>query len=121
MISSTLPGCRSPSSVGSALRRIWTGLFDHYQIGESICQISGVWLFYLFICLFILFLFLYIYYLFLSYYVAVIQCITSCHKNNRTTRVVTLWRVQVTSTTTSMSTMRFLIEKKFVLKAIKYF
>ena len=36
-----------------------------------------------------------------------------------TTRVITLWRVDVTSLTTSMSTMCFLIERLFVLKAIK--
>ena len=38
--------------------------------------------------------------LFLSYYVAVIQWITSCHKNRMTTRVITHWRVCVTSLTT---------------------
>ena len=36
-----------------------------------------------------------------------------------TTRVITLWSVHVTSLTTSMSTMHFLIEIKFNLKAIK--
>ena len=33
----------------------------------------------------------------LSHDVAVIQWIASCHKNRMTTRVVTLWRVYVTS------------------------
>ena len=32
--------------------------------------------------------------------------------------VITLWRVHVTSLTTSMSTMRFLIENMSILKAI---
>ena len=50
---------------------------------------------------------------------AVIQWITSCHQNHMTTRVITLWRVHVTSLTTSVSTMRFLNEIIFVLKAIK--
>ena len=35
------------------------------------------------------------------------------------TRIITLWRVHITSLTTSVSTMRFLIEIMFVLKAIK--
>ena len=56
----------------------------------------------------------------LSYDVAVIQWITSCHKNCMTTRVITLWRVDVTSPTTSVSTMRFLIKILSILKAIKY-
>ena len=56
----------------------------------------------------------------LSYYdVAVIQWITSCHKNRMTIRVITLWRVYVTSLTTSVSSMRFLCEIMFILKAIK--
>ena len=38
-----------------------------------------------------------------SHYVAVIQRITSCHKNRMTTRVITLWRVDVTSLTTAAS------------------
>ena len=58
-------------------------------------------------------------YLYLSYDVAVIQWITSCHKNHMTTRVIALWRVDVMSLTTSVSTMRFLIEIKFALNAIK--
>ena len=41
----------------------------------------------------------------LSYDVAIIQWITSCHKNSMTTRVITLWRVNVTTLTTS--TVRF--------------
>ena len=36
-----------------------------------------------------------------------------------TTRIITRWRVDITSLTTSMSTMRFLIEIIFILKAIK--
>ena len=55
----------------------------------------------------------------LSHDVAVIQWITSCHKNRMTTRVITLWRVNVTSLTTSVSTIRFVAEIVFVLKAIK--
>ena len=55
----------------------------------------------------------------LSYDVAVIQWITSCHKNCMTTREITLWRVHVTSLTMFVSTMRFLIEIMFILKAIK--
>ena len=39
--------------------------------------------------------------------------ITSCHKNRMTTRVITLWRVHVTSLTTSVSTMRFAEEKVY--------
>ena len=55
----------------------------------------------------------------LSHDVAEIQWITSCHKNRMPTRVLTLWRVHVTSLTTSVSTMHFLIEIMFVLNAIK--
>ena len=55
----------------------------------------------------------------LSYDIAVIQWITSCHKNRMTTYVKTLWRVDVTSLTTSVSTMRFLIEIMLILKTIK--
>ena len=47
------------------------------------------------------------------------QWITSCHRNHMTTCVITLWRVDVISLTTFMSTMRFLIEIKFALNAIK--
>ena len=56
--------------------------------------------------------------LILSYDVTVIQWITSCHKNRMTARVVTLWCEHVTSSTTSVSTMRFHIELMFILKAI---
>ena len=56
----------------------------------------------------------------LSYDVAVIQWITSCHKNRMTTLVITLWRERVTSLTTFMSTMRFLNEIMFNLKTLKY-
>ena len=56
---------------------------------------------------------------YLSYDVAGIQWITSCHKNRMTTRVIALWRVCITSLTTSMSTMRFHIELISILKAIK--
>ena len=34
-----------------------------------------------------------------------------CHKNRMNTRVITLWRIDVTSLTTSESTMHFLAEK----------
>ena len=54
-----------------------------------------------------------------SYEVAVIQWITSCHKSRMTTRVITLWRVYLTSLTTSVSSMRFLLEILFISKAIK--
>ena len=40
------------------------------------------------------------------------------YKNHMTTRVITLWRVNVASLTTIVSTMRFLAEIMFVLKAI---
>ena len=43
----------------------------------------------------------------------------SCHKNRLTTRVTTLWRVHLTSLTTSVSTLCFLIDKKDILKGIK--
>ena len=54
----------------------------------------------------------------LSYGVAVFQWLTSSHKNRMTTRVITVWRVHVTSLTMSLSTMRFLNEIMFILKAI---
>ena len=47
--------------------------------------------------------------------------ITSCHKNRMTTRVITLWRKGVTSLTSFVSTMHFLIEIMLLLKAIKSF
>ena len=56
----------------------------------------------------------------LSYDVAVIQWIRSYHKNRMTTRVIILWCVKITPLTTSVSTMRFLIEIMFTLKAIKF-
>ena len=40
-------------------------------------------------------------------------------QNRMTTRVITLWRVYVTSSITSVSTMHFLSEIIFILKAIK--
>ena len=43
----------------------------------------------------------------------------SCHINRLTTHVITLWRVHVTSLTTSVSTIRFLIEIMVILNAIK--
>ena len=55
----------------------------------------------------------------LSYDVAVIQWITSCHKNRMTTNVIIFLRVHVTSMTTSVSTIRFPIEIMLILKAIK--
>ena len=58
--------------------------------------------------------------MYLSHDVAVIQWITSCQKNHMTTRVTTLWRAHVTSKTTSVvSTMRFLVQIMYTLKAIK--
>ena len=57
---------------------------------------------------------------YLSYDVAVIQWITSCHKiriHDHT--VITLWRDNVRSLTTSVSTMRFLLELLPISKAIK--
>ena len=45
---------------------------------------------------------------FQQYDVAVIQWITSCHKNRSTTRVVTLWPVHVMSLTTTVSIMHCL-------------
>ena len=56
----------------------------------------------------------------LSYDVIVIQCITPCHKNRMATRVITLWRIHVTSLTTSVSAMRFILEIVSILKAIKF-
>ena len=56
--------------------------------------------------------------IYVSYDVAVIQWITLCLKNRMTTRVITLWRVDVTSLTTSVSTMRFLLEILSIFKAI---
>ena len=55
----------------------------------------------------------------LSHDLAVIGWITSCNKNRMTTRVITLWRVHVTSLSTSVSTVRFLAEIVFIFKAIK--
>ena len=55
----------------------------------------------------------------LSYDVAVIQWITSCHKNRMTTRAITLWCVNVTSLTTAAPSMRFLLEILSILNAIK--
>ena len=57
----------------------------------------------------------------LLYDVYVIQWITSSHKNRMTTCITTLWCVYITSLTKSVSTMHFLIEMMFVLKAIKTF
>ena len=55
----------------------------------------------------------------LSYDVAVIRWITAWLKNRITTRVIKLLRVSVTSLTTSVSTMCFLIEKEISLMVIK--
>ena len=57
--------------------------------------------------------------IFLSYDVPVIQRIASCYKNRMNTRVITLWWVDATSLTTSVSTMRFLAEIMLILWAIK--
>ena len=54
----------------------------------------------------------------LSYDVAVIQWITSCNKNRMTTHVITLWQVHATSSTTSVSTMRFSLNIAY-LKTMK--
>ena len=51
----------------------------------------------------------------LSYDAAVIQWITSYLKNRMTTRVITRWRLDVTSLTTSVSTMGFLAEIILIL------
>ena len=48
-----------------------------------------------------------------------IQWITSGHKNRMATRVITLWRLHVTSLTMSVSAMRFLLEILSILKVIK--
>ena len=64
-------------------------------------------------------MFLYISYAYLSHDVTVIQWITSCHKNNMTIREITLWHVYVMSLTTSVSTIRLLLEILFNLKAIE--
>ena len=48
----------------------------------------------------------------------VVQWITSRNKNRMATRVITLWRVHVTSLTMSVSTVRLLFERLFILKAI---
>ena len=55
----------------------------------------------------------------LAHDVAVIQWITSCHKKHTTTRLITLWRVSLTSLTLSVSTLCFVIEIILILKAIK--
>ena len=39
-----------------------------------------------------------------------LEWITSCRKNRMTTHVITLWRVDVTSLTTPVPTVRFLLE-----------
>ena len=57
---------------------------------------------------------------YLSHDVDVIQWITSGHKNCMTTRVIILWRVHVTSLTKPVSTVSFLFEILFILKAIKF-
>ena len=56
----------------------------------------------------------------LSHDVAVIQWITSCLKYPMTTHVITRLRERVTSLTTSVSIMHFLIEIIYILKAIKF-
>ena len=55
----------------------------------------------------------------ISHDVAVIQQLILCHKNCMTTHVITLWCIHVTSLTTPVSAMRFLIEILFILKGIK--
>ena len=56
----------------------------------------------------------------ISYDVAIIQWIMLCHKNRMTTHEITLWGVQVTSLTMSVSAMCFLVEIMIIVKAIKY-
>ena len=46
-----------------------------------------------------------------------VQYITLCHKKRMTSRVLTLWRIHITSLITSMLTMRFLEEMPLNLKA----
>ena len=55
----------------------------------------------------------------LSYDIAVIQWITSCHKNRMSTRVITLWRIYVKPLTTSVSTMHLIIEIMFIINRAK--
>ena len=43
-----------------------------------------------------------------------------CHKNHMTTRVITLWQVDVTSLTRFMLTMHFVIEIMLILKVTKF-
>ena len=52
----------------------------------------------------------------LSNDVALIQWITSCHKNRMNLRVTTLWHVHVTPLTTPVPTVRFLNKIMLVLK-----
>ena len=54
--------------------------------------------------------------LYVPHDVDVIQRIASCYKNRMVTGVITLWRAYVTSLTTSVSTMRFLIEIMFIFE-----
>ena len=54
--------------------------------------------------------------MFSSHDVAVIQC----HKNRMTTRVITDLRVHVSPMTTTVPTVRVLIEIMFILKVIKF-
>ena len=54
----------------------------------------------------------------LSYDVAVIQWITSCHKNRVTTRAISRLRVHVTTLATSVPKTRFLLDILSSLKAI---
>ena len=56
--------------------------------------------------------------LYLSYDVVVIRWRTSCYKNRMTTRVITLWRVDVASLTTYVSTTRFLAEILLFLRLL---
>ena len=55
----------------------------------------------------------------LSYDVTVFQWIILGHKNRMTTRVITLWHIDVTSLTMSVLATHFLFEKLSILKAIK--
>ena len=57
-------------------------------------------------------------YIYLSYDFAVIRWIKSCHQNHMTTRVITLWRVDVMSLTTCQQCV-FFLEILPIFEAIK--
>ena len=55
----------------------------------------------------------------LSFDVAVIQCITLCHKNHMITHVLAFWHIYAMSFTITMSAMCYFTEIIFILKAVK--